>query len=200
MLRFLSGNVISVSDNMVVLDVSGLGFELACTGRAAAQCREGDRASIVTHLQFSDAGPSLFGFADEREREFFLKLITVKGIGGKMAMNILKFAPAERVAGWIMSSDTDSLSTIPGIGRKTAERICFEMSRHLEAKEGEGFFAGFSGEPTAIDIALEALRSLGFSQGDGAAVFRRLKADDVITEESTAEELIRMALKELKRN
>ena len=115
-------------------------------------------------------------------------------------MNILKFAPAERVAGWIMSSDTDSLSTIPGIGRKTAERICFEMSRHLEAKEGEGFFAGFSGEPTAIDIALEALRSLGFSQGDGAAVFRRLKADDVITEESTAEELIRMALKELKRN
>ncbi len=200
MLRFLSGNVISVSDNMVVLDVSGLGFELACTGRAAAQCREGDRASIVTHMQFSDAGPSLFGFADEREREFFLKLITVKGIGGKMAMNILKFAPAERVAGWIMSSDTDSLSTIPGIGRKTAERICFEMSRHLEAKEGEGFFAGFSGEPTAIDIALEALRSLGFSQGDGAAVFRRLKADDVITEESTAEELIRMALKELKRN
>lgn len=200
MLRFLSGDVVSVSDNIVVLDVTGLGFEIACTGRAAAMCREGERVSLIVYLHQSDAGPSLFGFADEREREFFLKLITVKGIGGRMAMNILKFASAERVAGWIMSSDTGSLATIPGIGRKTAERLCFEMRRHLEAKEGEGPFPGLYGRTGASDIALEALRSLGFSQGDCSAVFRKLKADGAITEESTAEEIIRMALKELKRN
>ncbi|NLK19179.1 MAG: Holliday junction branch migration protein RuvA [Synergistaceae bacterium] len=198
MLRFLSGNVVSVSDNIVVLDVNGLGFELACTGRAAAQCREGERASMVVYLQYSDAGASLFGFADERERDFFLKLITVKGIGGRMGMNILKSAPAERVAGWIMSSDTDSLSTLPGVGKKTAERLCFEMRRHFETKEG--VFAALAGEPGAVEIALEALRSLGFSHGDGAAIFRKLKADGALSEDSGPEELIRMALKELKRN
>lgn len=200
MLRFLSGNVVSVSDNIVVLDVNGLGFELACTGRAAAQCTEGERISMVVYLQYSEAGASLFGFADERERDFFLKLITVKGIGGRMGMNILKSAPAERVAGWIMSSDTDSLSTIPGVGKKTAERLCFEMRRHFETKEGEGVFAALSAEPGAVEIALEALRSLGFSHGDGAAIFRRLKADGALNEDSGPEELIRMALKELKRN
>lgn len=200
MLQFLSGSVISVSDNIVILDVGGLGFEIACTGRAAALCREGEKISITTHLQFSDAGPSLFGFADEREKSFFLKLITVKGIGGRMAMNILKFAPAERVAGWILTSDTQSLATIPGIGRKTAERLCFEMGRHLEAMKEEGVFGGFAEEPGSLDIALEALRSLGFSQADGAAALRKLKAEGEIRDESTPEELIKLALRELKRN
>ena len=64
MLRFLSGKVRSVCDNQVVLDVGGIGFELLCTGRATAQCSEGDAADLVTHLQFSESGPTLFGFCD----------------------------------------------------------------------------------------------------------------------------------------
>jgi Holliday junction DNA helicase RuvA len=83
MLRFLSGKVVSVFDTLVVLDVNGMGFELLCTGRGAEMCREGENALLVTHLQFSEAGPSLFGFADDRERDLFLKLTTVKGVGGK---------------------------------------------------------------------------------------------------------------------
>lgn len=200
MLRFLSGKVVSVSDGLVVLDVAGFGFELLCTGRAAAMCAEGEQALLVTHLQFAETGPSLFGFADERERGLFLKLTTVKGVGGKMAMNILKAAPADRVINWIVSSDVDSLVKIPGIGRKTAERLCFEMHRHLAGEFADPAFDGVPHEGRSLDIAMEGLRSLGFSQGDVAAVFRKLKNTGAVEEESTAEQLIRMALKELKRN
>ncbi|HOO88833.1 MAG TPA: OB-fold domain-containing protein, partial [Synergistales bacterium] len=121
MLRFLAGNVHSIIDNIVVLEVNGLGLELLCTGRAVALCAEGQDATLVTYLHFSEAGPTLFGFADDRERALFLKLTTVKGVGGKMAMNILKAAPAERIISWILSSDVDSMVKIQGIGKKTAE-------------------------------------------------------------------------------
>ena len=200
MLRFLSGKVVSVSDGLVVLDVAGFGFELFCTGRAAAMCREGDPAMLVTHLQFAETGPSLFGFADERERGLFLKLTTVKGVGGKMAMNILKAASADRVINWIVSSDIESLVKIPGIGRKTAERLCFEMHRHLAGEHADLTLDGVLSGGRSMDLAMEGLRSLGFSQGDVAAVFRKLKNEGATEDESTAEQLIRMALKELKRN
>lgn len=137
MLRFLSGKVHSVFENLVVLNVGGFGFELPCTGRGAALCTEGEPATLVTYLQFSEAGPTLFGFADERERALFLKLTTVKGVGGKMAMNILKAAPPERIVSWILSSDVNSMVKIPGIGRKTAERLCFEMRPHLVGEDAE---------------------------------------------------------------
>jgi len=200
MLRFLSGKVVSVSDGLVILDVAGFGFELLCTGRAAAMCREGEQALLVTYLQIAETGPSLFGFADERERGLFLKLTTVKGVGGKMAMNVLKAASADRVINWIVSSDIESLVKIPGIGRKTAERLCFEMHRHLAGEYADLTIDGVSHEGRNLDLAMEGLRSLGFSQGDVAAVFRKLKNDGTVEEGFTAEQLIRMALKELKRN
>ena len=117
-----------------------------------------------------------------------------------MAMNILKSAPAERVVGWIISSDVDALVKIPGIGRKTAERLCFEMHRHLAGEHADLNFDGLVPEAKNIDIAMEGLRSLGFAQADVAAIFRKLKNDGTVDEESSTEQLIRMALKELKRN
>lgn len=200
MLRFLTGKVRSVSDNVVVLDVGGIGFELICTGRAAELCSEGEPADLVTHVQFSEAGPTLFGFTDDRERALFLKLITVKGVGGKMAMNILKHTSPDRVVAWILSSDINSMMQIPGIGRKTAERLCFEMRPHLEGKDGE-----FSSVAPLYDgrlsTAIDALRSLGFAQNElGEAISRLKKSGFLDGEDLTEEKIIRLALKELKRN
>ncbi len=203
MLRFLSGKVISVSDTLVVLDVNGMGFELLCTGRGAEMCREGENALLVTHLQISEAGSSLFGFADDRERGLFLKLTTVKGVGGKMAMNILKSAPAERVVSWIAASDVDSLVKIPGVGKKTAERLCFEMHRHFEGLGTDLNLSpeAFASGETNINLAMEGLRSLGFAQAELLPVFRKLKAGNVSADgDLSPEQWIRLALKELKRN
>ena len=201
MLRFLSGKVHTVFDNLVVLDVAGFGFELLCTGRAAALCTEGEQASLVTYLQFSEAGPTLFGFVDERERALFLKLTTVKGVGGKMAMNILKAAPPERIVSWILASDVNSMVKIQGVGRKTAERLCFEMRPHLVGEDAEFPVDGFLSTGKKVETAMEALRSLGFAQGEVGVVFRKLKDSGLLDEEDlTEEKILRLALKELKRN
>lgn len=201
MLRFLSGKVLGLSDTSVLLDVHGLGFEIFVTGRAARLCREGEEASLVTHLQISEAGPMLFGFADERERSFFLKLTTVKGVGGKMAMNILRAAGADHLVAWILSADISALMKIPGVGRKTAERLCFEMRASLTGENAEVPLDGYSPRGRMADAVMEALRSLGFTQGDVGSVFRKLKTDGILDAESLTEEsLLRTALKELKRN
>jgi Holliday junction DNA helicase RuvA len=201
MLRFLSGKVVSVFDNLVVLDVNGFGFELLCTGRAAALCAEGEQNTLVTHLQFSESGPTLFGFANDRERILFLKLTTVKGVGGKMAMNILKAAPSERIVSWILSSDVDSMVKIPGVGRKTAERLCFEMRPQLTGENAEFPAEVFSSSGKKVDVAMEALHTLGFVQGEIGPVFRKLKDSGFFDEpDLTEEKIIRLALKELKRN
>ncbi len=201
MLRSLSGKVITLFDNLAVLDVNGLGFELLCTGRAAALCTEGELVTLVTHLQFSEAGPALFGFADDRERILFLKLTTVKGVGGKMAMNILKAAAPERIVSWILSSDVDSMVKIQGVGRKTAERLCFEMRPHLTGEDAEIPAEGFSIAGRKVETAMEALRSLGFVQSEVGAVFRKLKESGLLEgDDLTEESILRLALKELKRN
>lgn len=201
MLRFLRGKVISVTDSEVVLDVNGLGFALLCSGGAARLCREGEQAMITTQLQVSEAGVALFGFTDEKERNLFLKLTTVKGVGGKMAMNLLRGASPDRIVGWILSSDVASMMTIPGIGRKTAERLCFEMRRHLEGEEADFVPEKAPGAARMAEIAMEALRSLGFAQGDIGPVFRKMKEDGVFeADQLTEEKILRLALKELKRN
>jgi Holliday junction DNA helicase RuvA len=201
MLRSLSGNVVSLFDNVVVLDVHGFGFELLCTGRAAALCTEGERITLVTYLQFSEAGPTLFGFANDKERTLFLKLTTVKGVGGKMAMNILKAAPPERIVTWILSADVDSMVKIQGVGRKTAERLCFEMRPHFSGENAEFPAESFSSSGKKVDVAMEALQALGFVQGEIRPVFRKLKDSGLFEEDGlTEEKIIRLALKELKRN
>ncbi len=201
MLRSLTGKVLSVTETSVLLDVHGLGFEVLVTGRAGRLCREGEEASLVTQLQISEAGPMLFGFESERERSFFLKLTTVKGVGGKMAMNILRAAGTDHLAAWILSADISALMKIPGVGRKTAERLCFEMRASLTGENAEVPLDGYSPRGRMADAVMEALRSLGFTQGDVGAVFRKLKAEGILDDESVNEEgLLRTALKELKRN
>ncbi len=201
MLRFLAGKVHSIVDNVVVLEVNGFGWELLCTGRAVALCSEGQEAMLVTYLHFSEAGPTLFGFADDRERTLFLKLTTVKGVGGKMAMNILKAAPAERIVSWILSSDVDSMVKIQGIGRKTAERLCFEMRPHLTGEDAEIPGDVYSSAGKKVETAMEALRSLGFAPGEVGSVFRKLKESGLLEgDDLTEEKILRLALKELKRN
>ena len=89
MIRCLTGEVLNVVENAVLLDVHGMGFDVLCSRGALALCRAGERVRLTVFMQVSEAGASLFGFADERERELFLKITTIKGIGGRTGMAIL---------------------------------------------------------------------------------------------------------------
>jgi len=201
MIRSLCGEVLSATDTSVVLDVNGLGFEISCSRGALALCNPGGRARLTTYLQISEAGAFLFGFANETERELFLKITSIKGIGGRTAMTILSVLSADEIVRAVSLADVNAFVRVPGIGKKTAERLCFELKNALPGEFTSVTSAGF---PTTVnrvsDTVADALRSLGFDQSDAAAALNLVRAALGGDFENLDEEkLLKAALKELQR-
>ncbi|MBQ9565883.1 MAG: Holliday junction branch migration protein RuvA [Synergistaceae bacterium] len=198
MIRSLSGTVLNVSENAVLLDVNGLGFDLLCTRAAVGLCHPGEIVRLTTYLQISEAGVALYGFASERERELFLKATSIKGVGGRTGMAILSALPVDEILRAVSSADAVTFTRVPGIGKKTAERLCFEL-RNLLPKNLELIPAGQeAGLSRAADTVTEALLSLGFTQADASSVLTLLRAahgEDF--DRMDEEKLLRLALKEL---
>ncbi|MBQ9581035.1 MAG: Holliday junction branch migration protein RuvA, partial [Synergistaceae bacterium] len=174
MLRVLTGEVLDISENYIVLDVNGLGFEILCSQSALNLCELNKRVRLVVYLQISEAGASLFGFESERERKIFLKIISIKGIGGKSAMAVLSTLNINEILNAVAGSDASAFTRVPGIGRKTAERLCFELKNilkddlviNINTEDVNNNKAG------AVSTVSDALISLGFSQADIAGAFK----------------------------
>ena len=188
-----------MTETSAVLDVGGLGFDVLCSRGALSLCSLGGKARLTTYLQISEAGAALFGFANETEREIFRKITGIKGIGGRTGMTILSVLSADEVVRAISSADVNAFVRVPGVGRKTAERICFELKNSFSK---EFALAGQTGTSAsrAVDTVGDALRSLGFGQSDVAAVFSVMRAalgEDF--DKLDEEKLLKAALKELQR-
>jgi Holliday junction DNA helicase RuvA len=202
MIRSLRGEVLSVTETSVVLDVNGMGFDILCSRGALSLCEPGRNARLTTCLQISEAGAFLYGFADERERELFLKITTIKGIGGRTGMMILGVLSADEIIRAVSLADAGVFMRAPGVGRKTAERLCFELRNSLPKEftstlETSAASAG-TRRNRAADTVGDALRELGFSQNDASAalsVVRAALAEDF--DKLDEEALLRAALKEL---
>ncbi|MDR1649876.1 MAG: Holliday junction branch migration protein RuvA [Synergistaceae bacterium] len=205
MIRSLRGEVLSVTEMSVVLDVNGLGFDILCSRGALSLCTPGGNARLTTCLQVSEAGAFLYGFADERERELFLKITTIKGIGGRTGMMILGVLSADEIIRAVSLADASLFMRAPGVGRKTAERLCFELRSSLPKEFTSTLETAASASvggrrSRAADTVGDALRELGFSQSDAAAalsVVRAALAEDF--DKLDEEALLRAALKELQR-
>ena len=200
MLRILTGEVLDISENYIVLDVNGLGFEILCSQSALNLCELNKRARLVVYLQISEAGAYLFGFESERERKIFLKIISIKGIGGKSAMAVLSTLNINEILNAVAGSDASAFTRVPGIGRKTAERLCFELKNILK----DDLIININNEDVnnnkagAVSTVSDALISLGFSQADIAGAFKLLRAARGDEFNNLSEEdLLRLALKEL---
>ena len=198
MLRSLYGQVLQVQDDVVVLEASGLGFEIQCSRRAAESCVEGDMARIQTFLLVNESGISIFGFADDEERRLFLELLAVKGVGGRMAMTLLRADAPQVLIKAILSSDMAMLTRIPGIGRKTAERLCFELKDRLSKDFPilSGALAG-SFQQLGGNEVIEALLGLGFSRSEASGAVRSALAQ--AGEGAREEEILESALRLLNR-
>lgn len=199
MIRSLCGEVLSTTETSIILDVNGLGFDVLCSRGALALCRPGERARLTVYLQVSEAGAFLFGFADETERELFLKITAIRGIGGRTAMTILSVLSAEDVVRAAALADVAAFTRVPGVGRKTAERLCFELKNAVPQNLAlAGGVAAPSGR--AADTVADALRALGFTQVDAAGalgVVRAALGEDF--DKLDEEKLLKAALKELQR-
>ncbi len=166
MIAFIKGKVIDEFEGGVVLENNGIGYEILCSAALLAKLSAEKEGGVFTYLQVKEDGLSLFGFDNKEEKRMFLKLISVSGIGPKMAMGILSGMRVNELATAIAMNDVKGLSKIKGLGKKTAERIILELRESVSAENAaiaaeESFAAPvFTAED---EDAIIALMGLGFS-------------------------------------
>ena len=199
MIAFLVGTIEQKFENTLIIDVNGVGYELLISNNTLVSLpMEGETAKILTYLQVSEnTGVCLYGFANEEEKSMFLKLITVSGVGSKMAITILSGMKLSDLMIAIANEDTNLLSKIKGLGKKTAERVCLELKDKISANTLpliDGTDVATSYNESALNDAVETLISLGVNKNE-AYRLARSKA----TAEATAEEIILKCLRDLGR-
>ena len=199
MINFLRGTLAEISKESIILDVSGFGIEVYPTKALLAAAVVGEEMTCRTYMQVSDAGIAMFGFANETERDFFMELLHVKTIGGKLAIMLMRYLDLPRIVEAIKTGNVSALS-VPGLGAKRAERICFELRSKVE-KEFASIGAEISGGAASSfdSFVAEALSGLGFSHGECARAIATAKAQAGDDETWTEESLLKAALGILQR-
>jgi holliday junction DNA helicase RuvA len=193
MIGFLRGKLVAKQPPQLVLDVSGVGYELdAPMSTFYTLPSVGSELSLYTHLVVREDAHILFGFGTDRERRLFRELLKVSGVGPKLALGLLSGINIDSFLVCIEAGDVDTLVKIPGVGRKTAERLIVEMRDRAKAFGELSFAAAMTpaGTNGAQAEAFSALVALGYKPVE---VTKLLKMAD--TSMTTTEDLIRHALK-----
>lgn len=163
MIARLSGTLVEVRTNGVVLDVNGVGYEVSIPlGTFSALPPAGEKAVLHVHTHVREDALQLFGFATTQEKYVFERLLSVSGIGPKVALTVLSGLPLPELVAAIASQNARVLATIPGVGKKLAERLGLELKEKL-ALFGAGGAAGApAAKASAVDDAIGALQNLGY--------------------------------------
>ena len=194
MIGFLRGKLIKKQPPLLMLDVKGVGYEIeAPMTTFYVLPKTGNEIEIYTHLVVRDDAHLLFGFATENERLLFRNLIKVNGVGAKMALTILSGIEANEFSQCIQNNNAERLTKLPGIGKKTAERLIIEMRDRIEnipklvtiQKSGN-----MDKRSNPADEAISALISLGYKPAEASKYVLAITNDGM-----SSEELIREALK-----
>ncbi|MCF6263377.1 MAG: Holliday junction branch migration protein RuvA [Xanthomonadales bacterium] len=192
MIGRISGTLISKNPPLIMVDVNGIGYEIEAPMSVFYNLPAvGEKVAIVTHLQIKDDAHTLIGFATESERVLFRQLLKISGIGAKIALNILSGISVEELSVLVADNDAIALTRLPGIGKKTAERLIIELRDKLSAIP-----SSTSTTPDATSSsqnpqaeASQALISLGYKPADVSVMVRRVSQPDM-----SVEDIIRLAL------
>lgn len=199
MISFLRGRPVSCGADYIIIDVGGVGYKVFTPIPAAAALgAEKNEVTVHTYLHVREDAMQLYGFLSENDLEVFEHLIQVSGIGPKAALAILSSMNASSIVQTVVNEQVDALISIPGIGKKTAQRIIIElkdkMSR-LDAAKTTGIPAfPVLDAGTAAD-ALQALIALGYNSGEARRALGRITPAEISS--LRTEDLVKMALKEL---
>jgi Holliday junction DNA helicase RuvA len=186
MIARLRGKPVASTPEGLILDVGGVGYLVAATPSVVRKADGADEVTVETYLHVREDVMQLYGFAERAERELFVQLLSVNGIGPKVALAIVSGSPAEELRRAIVRGDAVRFQAIPGIGKKTAERIVLELKEKLAVTA----IAPVGGADTDEHVvARNALVELGYSIADAE---RALAETDAA---STPEERVRQALR-----
>lgn len=196
MIAFVRGNVAAVTLSSAIVEVGGVGLELMCTPGTIAQLRPGRQATLPTSMVVREDSLTLYGFADEEEKAIFELVQTASGVGPKVAQSIIAVLSPDGVRTAIATEDVKTLTKVPGIGQKGAQRIILELKDRIGAPTGT---VG-AGAPTAVaawrDQVHQGLVGLGYNAKDAE------KAVDAVADQAEAGSpdvgaLLRAALRSL---
>ncbi|HZQ44796.1 MAG TPA: Holliday junction branch migration protein RuvA [Acidobacteriaceae bacterium] len=164
MIAHLRGQILSKSPSSVIVDCGGVGYELAISVTTFTDLgNEGSETKLHVHTHVREDALALFGFSELKEKRLFEKLLTISGIGPKLAITVLSGISAERLVGAIRAGDHATLTKIPGIGKKTAERVVLELKDKLDDMAGVAPQKAATPSLGAVaDDVLSALVNLGY--------------------------------------
>lgn len=196
MIGRIAGVLLEKNPPAILVDVQGVGYEIDVPMSTFYGLPElGQAVELQTHFVVREDAQLLFGFGTKRERALFRALLKVNGVGAKVALSILSGMTADEFFQCVAGNDVVALTRVPGIGKKTAERLLVEMKDKIDALAGGSVQAGLpveEGVASARDQAAEALMALGYK----AAETKRL-LDKTAVEGQSVEEMIRAALRSL---
>ena len=194
MIARLEGELLDKQAPCVLIDVNGVGYEVNISLNTLVSLPEiGANLELLTHFVVREDAQTLYGFISSRERKLFRALIKVNGVGPKMALGILSGMTVDEFSTAVFSEDIGLLVKMPGVGKKTAERLVIELRDIIDSV---GLTSAIDSSNENKDVRLEAegaLISLGYKQQDVSKIMSKLDLKSV----STAEDIIRLALKSI---
>lgn len=199
MINFVIGEVVGIEDGLLVVSNNGIGFEINVSNKTLSDFSLiGEVVTVYTYMQVREDDVSLFGFSTKEEKKMFLMLISVNGVGPKMALQILSGIRPDDLSAAIVSEDAASLVRIKGLGKKTAERIVLELKGKispmevlLTSKKGVSVFEPASSSTGDQAEALTVLLSLGMTRAEA----QRHITDAVKNGCSSSEDIVRYAIR-----
>lgn len=201
MIAFLVGTIEEKYENYLVMDVNGVGYELLISNNTlVALPNVNETTKVLTYLHVKEDGVALYGFATAEEKQIFMKLITVSGVGPKMAISVLSGMKLSDLVIAITRGDVTLLSKVKGLGRKTAERICLELKDKISATGMDNNLFNYKDNldsfvnENALNDAVDTLINLGVNKNDAYRLARSNAGDG-----ATAEEIILKVLRQLGR-
>ena len=197
MFYYIEGTVTYRESGLAVIDAGGVGYACNTSLNTLSQLETGQSVRLYTYLHVREDIFDLYGFIDSEELNFFKMLISVSGIGPKVAMSMLSTAPASQLAAYIISGDEKMLTQAPGIGKKTAQRIILELKDKIKKEQiGLGSEPGFvpldASFGSNLSEASVALGVLGYTAQEVGAALRGIDSSGL-----SVEEIVRLALKNM---
>ena len=192
MIAQLRGKLLEKQPPALLIDVNGVGYEVEAPMSTFYNLPAvGENVTLLTHLHVREDAQILFGFGSREERSLFRNLIKVSGVGAKLALTVLSGISVDDFTTTVHSGDATSLTRLPGIGRKTAERLVMEMRDKLDPDAVSSTVGGGPAVSDAGQDALSALQSLGYKPAEAARLLKKVTAPDL-----GSEQLIRLALRQ----
>jgi Holliday junction DNA helicase RuvA len=195
MIAFVRGKIARKSPAQIIIDVNGVGYDLQISLHTFSQVGDAEQVQLLTYLHITENAQTLFGFFAQEEKDLFLQLISVSGIGASTARMMLSGMKPDEIIKAIVQNNAKQLEGIKGIGRKTAERLIVELKDKLGKNAATNMSSSMLSQNSIEQDALQALIALGINRNMAETALKKTTQNNMTN--FNLEELIKQALKNL---